>query len=180
YMSYDFTAAENIGVGDLDALEDRARIETAARRAGADVVVRTLPNGYDTLLSRMFAAPGKDGDPETGLYLSGGQWQRLALARALLRDQCDLAILDEPSSGLDALAEDEIHRSLRVLRGGRTSLLISHRLGAMRAADTIVVLDKGRITERGTHAELLASGGTYASLFAKQAEGYQTERRVAG
>jgi ATP-binding cassette subfamily B protein len=116
----------------------------------------------------------EDPDPETGVVLSGGQWQRLALARALLRDERDLLILDEPSSGLDAEAEHEIHQTLRDYRQGRTSLLISHRLGAIRDADALVVLDQGRVVEQGSHTDLMAAGGVYATLFTMQAAGYQS------
>ncbi|WP_248960692.1 ABC transporter ATP-binding protein [Sphaerisporangium perillae] len=173
YMSYDFTAAENIGLGDLTAIGDRERIAAAARRAGIDDAVRKLPRGYDTMLSRSFFREMEEDDSSTGVVLSGGQWQRLALARALIREGCDMMILDEPSAGLDARAEHEIHRRLRGLRAGRTSLLISHRLGAIRDADLIVVLDDGRIAEQGTHDELLRTDGPYAKLFLLQAEGYR-------
>ncbi|MEN3540861.1 ABC transporter ATP-binding protein [Microbispora sp. ZYX-F-249] len=181
YMEYDMTAAENIGLGDLAALDDRGRIEAAARRAGAHGAVSGLPRGYDTMLSRVFAEPpDDDGGAATGVHLSGGQWQRLALARAYLRGERDLLILDEPSSGLDAEAEHEIHQGLREHRRGRTSVLISHRLGAVRDADHIVVLDGGRVAEQGTHAGLLARDGIYARLFTLQAEGYrQREDRDA-
>ncbi|TQS27520.1 ABC transporter ATP-binding protein [Microbispora sp. KK1-11] len=195
YMEYDMTAAENIGLGDLAALDDRGRIEAAARRAGVHGVVSGLPGGYDTMLSRIFAGTAENGTAENGtaedglsedgggvgVHLSGGQWQRLALARAYLRGERDLLILDEPSSGLDAEAEHEIHQGLREHRRGRTSLLISHRLGAVRDADHIVVLDGGQVAEQGTHIGLLACGGIYAHLFALQAEGYrQREDRDAG
>jgi ATP-binding cassette subfamily B protein len=175
YMEYDLTAAENIALGDLDKGHDRARIVAAARRAGIHDKLTSLPHGYDTLLTRIFfgMADAEDPDPDTGVVLSGGQWQRLALARALLRDERDLLILDEPSSGLDAEAEAEIHQTLRSYRQGRTSLLISHRLGAIRDANLLVVLDQGRVVEQGTHAELMAVGGVYAMLFSTQAVGYQ-------
>jgi ATP-binding cassette, subfamily B, bacterial len=175
YMEYDLSAAENIALGDLNSADDRPRIEAAARRAGIHDRLASLPRGYDTLLTRMFfgAAEAEDPDPETGVVLSGGQWQRLALARALLRDERDLLILDEPSSGLDAEAEYEIHQTLRGYRRGRTSLLISHRLGAIRDADVLVVLDQGWVVEQGTHVELMAAGGVYAMLFSMQAAGYQ-------
>ncbi|MEU6407358.1 ABC transporter ATP-binding protein [Microbispora sp. NPDC046933] len=184
YMEYDMTAAENIGLGDLTAMDDRGRIEAAARRAGAHDAVSGLPRGYDTMLSRVFADladdSAEDGGAGAGVHLSGGQWQRLALARAYLRGERDLLILDEPSSGLDAEAEHEIHQSLREHRRGRTSVLISHRLGAVRDADHIVVLDGGQVAEQGTHAGLLARGGIYAHLFTLQAEGYrQREERDA-
>jgi ATP-binding cassette subfamily B protein len=109
----------------------------------------------------------------SGVTLSGGQWQRVAIARGVVRDRPDLLILDEPSSALDAEAEHEIHRRLRMLRRDRTSLLISHRLGVVREADLIVVIRDGRVTERGAHDDLMAHGGTYAQLFDLQAAGYR-------
>ncbi|WP_231640723.1 ATP-binding cassette domain-containing protein [Nocardiopsis sp. NRRL B-16309] len=159
--------------------EDRRElVRAAAERAGAHPVIADLPRGYDTLLSRMFFdMPGgdKDGDggDQSGVPLSGGQWQRLALARAYLRGRRDLLILDEPSSGLDAEAEHEIHTGLRAHRRGRTSLLISHRLGTVREAERIAVLDEGAVVETGTHDELIAAEGVYARLFGLQARGYQ-------
>ncbi|WP_254399618.1 ABC transporter ATP-binding protein [Streptomyces sp. AC602_WCS936] len=171
YMNYDLTAGENIAVGDVRALGDLAKLTTAAREAGVHDVVAKLPHRYDTILSRVFASGGSDDD--AGALLSGGQWQRLALARAFLRRDPELLILDEPSSGLDAEAEYDIHHRLRRYRSGRTSLLISHRLGAVREADRIVVLADGRITEEGSHTELLDENGTYARLFTVQASGYQ-------
>lgn len=158
YMNYDMTATENIALGDIFARPDHARIATAAARAGIAPQLAALPYGYDTLLSRIFFAGTDRDDPETGVVLSGGQWQRLALARAFLRDRRDLMILDEPSSGLDAEAETEIHSSLKRHRSGRTSLLISHRLGAVREADAIAVLREGRIAELGSHDALMAAG----------------------
>ncbi|MFF5111352.1 ABC transporter ATP-binding protein [Streptosporangium sp. NPDC000509] len=175
YMEYDLTAAENIGLGDLEHLHDRERVTAAAVDAGAHEFVSRLPRSYDTLLSRLFLQ-GEDSTEDTsgaiGVTLSGGQWQRLALARAHLRTGHDLMILDEPSSGLDAEAEYEIHRRLRQRRTGRTNVLISHRLNTVRDADLLVVLDEGTVVEHGTHEELVARGGTYADLFSMQAEGY--------
>jgi ATP-binding cassette, subfamily B, bacterial len=187
YMSYELTAAENIGLGDVAALGDPpptgvGPIATAAARAGIDQAIRALPRGYQTMLSRTFgddsaelAAGADPADPSAGVLLSGGQWQRLALARTFLRDRRDLLILDEPSSGLDAEAEHQIHSGLRQHRRGATSVLISHRLGAIREADTIAVLAGGTVVEQGDHAELMAVGGEYARLFRLQAEGYRAE-----
>lgn len=173
YMDYDLTAAENIALGDLAALDDQPRLQDAARRAGAHDIVAALPHGYDTMLSRIFTDSADRDDPSTGVVLSGGQWQRLALARAFLRDRRDLLILDEPSSGLDAEAEHDVHSRLRAHRSGRTSVLISHRLGAVRDADLIAVLADGRIAELGDHVELIAVGGTYARLYGLQSRGYR-------
>ncbi|MEV6968020.1 ABC transporter ATP-binding protein [Hamadaea sp. NPDC051192] len=177
HMNYDMTAAENIGLGDLTALADRPRLVGAAERAGVHERLAALPYGYDTPLTRTFILgmdSGDDGpDAETGVVLSGGQWQRLALARSLVRAGRDLMILDEPSSGLDPEAEHEVHERIREHREGHTSLLISHRLSAVRDADLVAVLADGRIAEHGPHDALLAADGTYARLFRLQAAGYQ-------
>ncbi|MFI5488655.1 ABC transporter ATP-binding protein [Micromonospora echinaurantiaca] len=173
YMHYDLTGAENIGLGDLDSLPDRARIEAAARLAGVHDALSALPHGYDTLLSRTFMSGAENNTVRVGVTLSGGQWQRLALARAFLRDRCDLLILDEPSAGLDPDAEAEIHQAMRAHRAGRTTLLITHRLGAVRDADLIVVLRDGRVAESGRHHELLAADTQYARMFVRQASGYR-------
>ncbi|MFD3513128.1 ABC transporter ATP-binding protein [Streptomyces sp. NPDC058657] len=175
YVPYALTAAENIAIGDVGTLGQPDRIQRAARRAGVHDLLSRLPRGYDTMLSRVYTRDTGH-DDETGTALSGGQWQRVALARALVRDEPDLLILDEPSSGLDAAAEHDVHLRLREHRARRTSLLISHRLGAVRDADRIVVLSDGRITEQGTHDALLLGGGVYADLFTLQASGYQEGR----
>ncbi|GIJ64194.1 ABC transporter ATP-binding protein [Virgisporangium aurantiacum] len=172
FMTYDLSVAENIGLGDLPALHDRRRVERAAHDAGIHEHIATLPRDYDTLLSRTFQPD--DDDDEAGVLLSGGQWQRLALARTLMRGNRDLLILDEPTAGLDAEAEQWLHRRLARHRAGRTSLLVSHRLSAVREADTIVVLAAGRVVEQGTHAQLMTTGGRYANLFTLQAGGYRT------
>ncbi|MEW1848141.1 ABC transporter ATP-binding protein [Nonomuraea angiospora] len=172
FMAYDFSAADNIAVGDLAVLGRAAPVEEAARRAGIHDVLARLPHGYDTPLTRVFFGESEDGEQETGVLLSGGQWQRVALARAFLRGDRDLMILDEPSAGLDAEAEYEVHGRLREIRAARTSVLVSHRLGSIRAADAIAVLAGGRVEELGRHDELLARGGLYAGLWAKQSSGY--------
>ena len=171
YMSYELSARENIAVGDLSQPAGEP-LADAARRAGIHDLLCALPNGYGTLLTRTYVDLADKDDPQTGVLLSGGQWQRVALARALLRHGRDLVILDEPNAGLDAEAEHEIHASLREHRDGATSVLISHRLNAVRDADNIVVLADGVVVEQGDHDALMADGGTYARLFSLQARGF--------
>ncbi|MFD3794946.1 ABC transporter ATP-binding protein [Streptomyces californicus] len=173
FMKYDLSVSENIALGDLPC-ESPERITAAAVEAGADTFIGELPQKYDTLLSRIFFQ-GDDVKATRGVTLSGGQWQRLAIARAYLRSERDLLVLDEPSSGLDAEAEAEIHRGLTRYRQGRTSVLISHRLGSVRAADTLLVIENGEIIERGSHDDLMALGGRYAVMFEAQARGYRGE-----
>ncbi|GHF35736.1 multidrug ABC transporter permease [Kitasatospora xanthocidica] len=172
YCRYDLTAGENIGLGRLAHLDDQARIADAARAAGIHDRVRRLDGGYGALLSRIFLPEGVT-EAGWGHSLSGGEWQRLAVARAFMRGDADLMILDEPSAGLDAAAEQELHENLRELRRGATSLVISHRLSTVRDADRIVVLGAGQVIEDGTHDALMALGGRYAELFTLQASGYQ-------
>ncbi|NUW44462.1 ABC transporter ATP-binding protein [Nonomuraea rhodomycinica] len=175
FMAYDFSAADNIAVGELSALDDEVRLREAAELAGVHDTISALPRGYRTLLTRMFVAgPGPAGS-DVGVLLSGGQWQRVALARAYVRKDRDVMILDEPSSGLDADTEHDLHTRLKDVRSGRTSILISHRLGAVRDADMIFVLRDGVVAEQGTHARLLALDGDYARMFGLQAAGYQSE-----
>ncbi|MFB6943652.1 ABC transporter ATP-binding protein [Streptomyces sp. NPDC056305] len=171
-MEYDLTAGENIGLGDLDSLHDHGRIRAAAADADIHTALARLPQGYDTMLSRMFF-PDDTEDTSPGVQLSGGQWQRLALARALMRSERDLMILDEPGTGLDAVAERHVHDRLTSLRRGATSILVSHRLNTVRAADVIVVIADGTVQETGTHEQLMTAHGTYAELFTTQAEGYE-------
>jgi ATP-binding cassette, subfamily B, bacterial len=170
YMAYAMSAAENIGLGDLSRLGDSDAIRLAASQAGVDAMIGDLPIGYQTMLSRIYVQPGDQAT--AGVMLSGGQWQRVALARGLMRADRDLLILDEPNSGLDADAEHDIHQRLGAIRAGRTSLLISQRLAAVRSADRICVLSAGRILEQGSHDELMAAGGEYHRLFTLQASGY--------
>ena len=156
------TAAENIGIGLPARMGDRAAIVDAARRAGAASAIDALPKGYDTVMSRQFG----------GTDLSIGQWQRVALARAFLRD-APLVVLDEPTAALDPRAERDLFETVASLYRSRSAVLISHRLSSVRFADRICVLAKGRITESGTHQELLEAAGDYAELFEIQARAYR-------
>ncbi|TDC57499.1 ABC transporter ATP-binding protein [Actinomadura sp. KC345] len=171
FMTYDLTAVENIGLGDLRHLGDPARVGEAAKLAGIHGAIEELPDGYGTMLSRTHGP--EHGGGRTGVMPSGGQWQRLALARMLMRADRDLLILDEPSAGLDAEAEYEVHRVIHRRTEGRTRLLVSHRLNAVRMAELIVVLDGGVVSEAGTHQELIGERGRYAGLFHRQAHGYR-------
>jgi len=168
FVPFDLSASENVGLGDLGRHDDHDRIRAAAALARVDETLAGLAAGYDTLLSRVHT----DDLGREGTTLSGGQWQKVAIARSLMRREADLLVLDEPSSGLDPEAEYEIHRALAD-RGPGTKLVISHRLNAIREADLILVLDGGQVTEQGTHDELLRAGGEYARLFSLQASGYQ-------
>ena len=163
FVRYHLTAAENIGVGQIEAMDDRARIEGAARRAFADGVVASLPNGYDQVIGRRF---------RSGVDLSGGQWQKIAIARAYMRD-AQVMILDEPTAALDARSEFEVFQRFKELSSGRTAVLISHRFSSVRMADRILVLAEGRLEASGTHEQLLAQRGRYAELFELQAAGYR-------
>jgi ATP-binding cassette, subfamily B, bacterial len=172
YMNYELSASANIEVGDLGQAGQRDAIEAAARRAGVHDALVALPRGYQTMLTRAFFEDPGDDNPQAGVLLSGGQWQRVALARSFLRTGRDLIILDEPSSGLDAEAEHEIHASLAQKRHGSSAVLISHRLNTVRDADHIIVLSDGVISEQGSHDALMARSGIYARLFSLQARGY--------
>ncbi len=163
FVRYDFLLRENIAVGNIARLEDQAGIEGAAGRSLADSVAGRLAGGYDQMLGRRF---------EGGVDLSGGEWQKVALARAYMRD-AQLLILDEPTAALDARAEYEVFLRFSELTKGRMAVLISHRFSTVRMADRILVLRGGELAEQGTHEELLALGGLYSELFQLQAAGYR-------
>jgi len=163
FVRYNLTAGENIGVGQVGAMDDQARIADAARRGMATEVIDALPGGYGQLIGRRF---------KQGVDLSGGQWQKIAIARAWMRD-AQVMILDEPTAALDARAEFEVFQRFQELSEQRTAVLISHRFSSVRMADRILVLADGRIEASGTHAELMAQGGRYAELFELQAAGYR-------
>jgi ATP-binding cassette subfamily B protein len=163
YVQYDLTARENIWVGNMDLPLDDERIVEAARRSGADSVIKTLPHGYDTVLGRVF---------ENSEELSIGQWQKVAIARAFLRES-QVIILDEPTSALDPQAEFEVFEKFRQLIKDQAAILISHRLSTVKMADRICVMQDGKIAEIGTHRELMSNGGVYSHLFDIQAEAYK-------
>lgn len=163
FVRYEMTARQNIAVGRLDMEREQDQIEEAARKSLASEVIGRLPGGYDQLLGRRF---------EGGLDLSGGEWQKVALARAYLRD-AQLLVLDEPTAALDVRAEAEVFERFAELTSGKMALLISHRFSTVRMADRIVVLSGGRITEDGGHPDLLSLGGHYAEMFEMQAANYR-------
>jgi len=165
YVTYQATAAENIGLGHLDAIADREAILKASRQAGSDGLIAGLPQGYETALGKWFDA---------GVNLSGGEWQKVALARAFMRD-ARILLLDEPTSALDAQAEYELFERIHSLTRGRTAVYISHRFSTVRRADRILFLEHGRLVEQGTHEQLMRLNGRYARLFRLQASAYTGE-----
>ena len=170
FAQYQFTARENIRVGNVElpagAPETDAAVEAAARDAGADGVIGGLRKGYDTPLGKWF---------DDGEELSVGEWQKVALARAFVRD-AQILVLDEPTSALDPVAEWNVFEHIRRLAEGRAVVLISHRFSTVRSADRIHILHEGRIVESGTHEELVALGGRYARMYEVQARAYTGER----
>ncbi len=163
YVRFMFTAGENISIGNIEELENRSRIHDSAHKSLADTVIDPLPKKYEQMLGKRFAG---------GVDLSGGQWQKVALARAYMRD-AQLIILDEPTAALDARAEHEVFVRFAELMKGKAAVLISHRFSTVRMADRILFLEHGQLLELGTHEELLAKGGKYAELFSLQAKGYR-------
>jgi ATP-binding cassette, subfamily B, bacterial len=163
FVRYDFTAEENIAFGDLSALGDYGRVKNAASRAQVATLLEHLPKGYGQVLGKRF---------EGGIDLSGGQWQKIALARASIRE-AQVVILDEPTSSIDPRAEALLFRNFTEMVKGKMAVVISHRFSTVRIADRILVLEKGKIREQGSHAELVRAGGEYAQLFELQAAGYR-------
>ena len=164
FVRYQFSVGENIGVGDVSHIDDEPRWAEAADKGMARPFVEALPEGYQTQLGRWF---------KNGRELSLGQWQKVALSRAFMRQQADILVLDEPTAAMDAEAESQVFERVRALAKHQMAILISHRFSTVRMADTIVVLDGGAIVEQGTHDHLMAQGGRYAELFELQAEGYR-------
>ena len=163
HTRFALTLGENIGLGRWERIREQAEIDRAARRGGADAVAGRLPEGYETLLGREF---------EGGTELSGGEWQRVAISRGFMRD-ADLVVLDEPTASLDPKAEADVFRRFLAIAGGRTTIVVSHRLGSARMCDRIFVLRDGRLIESGTHDELVARNGEYARMWALQAGWYE-------
>ncbi len=163
FNQYQLKLRENVGVGSVDHLEEVPRIERAVEQGGADALVSNLATGIETPLGRWF---------QDGVELSGGQWQKVALARGFMREQADILVLDEPTAALDAEAEHAVFERFKELSKGKTTIIISHRFPTVRMADRILVLENGGIGEEGTHDALLALGKTYAHLYRLQAEGY--------
>jgi ATP-binding cassette subfamily B protein len=163
FMRYEMTARENIASGQIDKINDLAELRDAAVKSRSHDVITKLPLAYEQMLGRRF-----DG----GVDLSGGEWQKVALARAYLRD-AQLLILDEPTAALDARSEYQVFRTFAELTAGKMALFISHRFSTVRMADRIVVLENGLVVEQGSHRQLVAQGGRYAEMFEMQAANYR-------
>ncbi|MFT3704966.1 MAG: ABC transporter ATP-binding protein [Agriterribacter sp.] len=163
YLRYQMSFSQNIAVGNITEQHNRALIEQAAEKSLANILAERLPAKYDQALGRRF---------NNGVELSGGEWQKIALARAYMKN-AQLLILDEPTSALDARAEYEVFQRFADLTKGKSAVLISHRFSTVRMADRILVLDKGQMIELGSHEALLALNGRYAELFYLQGKGYR-------
>jgi ATP-binding cassette, subfamily B, bacterial len=163
FVRYNFSASDNIAVGRIEARGDLTRIKRAAMRSQADDVIAKLPGGYDQMIGKRF---------KNGVELSGGEWQKVAIARAYMRE-ADVLILDEPTAALDARSEFEVFQRFKELSKGKTAILISHRFSSVRMADRILVLANGKVEAAGTHEELVSQPGRYSELFELQAAGYR-------
>ena len=168
FNRFEFTVRENIGFGNLEDLADTEKLKEVIKRVGLENYIKSLPNQYDSRLGRFF-----DGGNE----LSGGQWQKIAIARCLFRE-CDLIVLDEPTSALDPKSEVEIMEEFFRYSSDKAVIFITHRLGAAWLADEIIVMERGRIAERGTHQELLHLDGIYKELFVSQSKWYMEHKEL--
>ena len=163
-MQYQFTVGENVGVGDVEHLDDQQEWELASEKGMAKPFINNMPQGFGTQLGKWFKG---------GQELSGGQWQKIALSRAFMRSQADILVLDEPTAAMDAEAEMSIFNHFRALTKNQMVVLISHRFSTVRMADKIIVMANGRFIDQGSHEQLLDLNGRYAHLFSLQAEGYK-------
>jgi ABC-type multidrug transport system fused ATPase/permease subunit len=164
FVQYQFTVGENVGVGDVEHLDDQQEWELASEKGMAKPFINNMPQGFGTQLGKWFKG---------GQELSGGQWQKIALSRAFMRSQADILVLDEPTAAMDAEAEMSIFNHFRALTKNQMVVLISHRFSTVRMADKIIVMANGKIIEQGSHDQLLTLNGRYAHLFSLQAEGYK-------
>ena len=163
FVRYDLSAKENVGFGQVDLLDDADRIERAAYEGGASDLIKGLSKGYDTILGKEF---------DEGVDLSGGEWQKIALSRAFMKE-AEVLILDEPTAALDAFAERDVFARFAELTSDRTAIFISHRFSTVRMADHILVLQQGELVEQGSHEQLVAENGRYAQMFNTQAKQYR-------
>jgi ATP-binding cassette subfamily B protein len=164
FVQYQFTVGENVGVGDVEHLDNQQEWELATEKGMAKPFINNMPQGFGTQLGKWFKG---------GQELSGGQWQKIALSRAFMRSQADILVLDEPTAAMDAEAEMSIFNHFRALTKDQMVVLISHRFSTVRMADKIIVMANGKIIEQGSHDQLLTLNGRYAHLFSLQAEGYK-------
>ena len=161
FQRYKMTLGENVSIS-AEKEADAERILECLHQSGINENSGSFPNGLDTMLSPEYG----------GVDLSGGQWQRIAIARGSYRPSW-LIFLDEPTSAIDPNEENRIHTQFRAMSSGKTSLIVTHRLGAARIADRILVMKQGKLVETGTHESLLAQSGEYARLWQLQSEWYR-------